>query len=107
MTEDEARDLVTRLTGGHDPIALYPFEFGWVAKKTLPARAPGEPPSGRGLGMGSFVIDHNGVVTTHPSVPISVVMQTYATARREGRITGGRIWPVPDGTSPDPANPPT
>jgi hypothetical protein len=95
MTEDEALALITRLVGSQDPMVLYPFEFGWVAQPRLPARTPGEPPSGAGLGLGSYVIDKDGVVTVHPSVPIPMVKEMYADGRRQGRIVGRRIWPDP------------
>jgi hypothetical protein len=95
MTEDEARALITRVVGTYHPMTLYPFEFGWVAKARVPAQPPGMPPDGPGLGMASYVIDREGVVTVQSSLPIPVVKEMYAEARREGRITGQQIWPEP------------
>jgi hypothetical protein len=35
MTEEEALTLATRILATSDPIRLYPFEFGWLAKRHL------------------------------------------------------------------------
>jgi hypothetical protein len=91
MTEDEARLLITRLLGTPNPIRLYPFEFGWLAKEKLSAEQRAR---GLGLGHGSFIIDQTGVVTAHPSLPIPLIIEQYVEARREGRFKGRKVWPT-------------
>jgi hypothetical protein len=100
LTEDEARALITRLAGTRYPMMLYPFEFGWVALPELPPQEPGTPPDGPGLGLASYVIDRDGVVTVQSSLPIPVVTEMYVEARRAGRIVGYQIWPEPTEREP-------
>jgi hypothetical protein len=95
MTKEQARQLMTRLLGTSNPVAVFPFEFGWAAQETL---SPQDRAQGRQLGQGVFIIDETGVVTAHPSLPPPLVMKRYATARREGRITGRQVWPKTDPT---------
>lgn len=109
MTEDEARELITRLLGTSNPILLHPFEFGWAAQERLPDR---ERAMGMSLGQGVFIIDHEGVITAHRSLPPILIVEEYIEARREGRITGLQVWPKPasnqepSSPNPGPATPP-
>ena len=95
MSREEARQLMTRLLGTDNPVAVFPFEFGWAAQETL---SPQQRTQGRQLGQGVFIIDQTGVVTAHPSLPPPLIMNRYAAARREGRITGRQVWPATDPT---------
>jgi hypothetical protein len=90
MTEVKARQLIARLLGTNNPVAVFPFEFGWAAQETLSPQLRGQ---GRHLGQGVFIIDETGVVTAHPSLPPPLVMKRYAAARREGRVIGRQVWP--------------
>lgn len=92
MEQDQARALITRLLGTSNPIDLHPFEFGWVAKERLSDR---ERATGMGVGLGTFIIDRDEIVTAHRSLPPPLIMKAYAEARRQGRITGQQIWPEP------------
>jgi hypothetical protein len=93
MTEEQARELITRLLGASRPIDLFPFEFGWIAQRKLSAE---ERSQGRHVGQGSYIIDQNGVITVQSSLPIPLVVKKYTEARREGRITGRQVWPEPN-----------
>ncbi|RIV34365.1 hypothetical protein D2L64_23565 [Micromonospora radicis] len=95
MSSEEARQLMARLLGTDNPVTVFQFEFGWAAQETL---SPRQRAQGRQLGQGVFIIDQTGVVTAHPSLPPPLIIKRYAAARREGRITGRQIWPVPDPT---------
>ena len=92
LTEEQARELIQRLIGGGTEVTLYPFEFGWLAKRALTEEQRSK---GMHVGHGSYIVDLTGVVTAHPSLPIRMVMAEYSEARREGRLTGGQIWPEP------------
>ncbi|MFB9239378.1 hypothetical protein ACFFWC_28245 [Plantactinospora siamensis] len=96
MTEDEARALITRLLGTPNPISLYRFEFGWLAKEKL---TPEQQAQGLGLGHGSFIIDQTGVVTAQSSLSVRMIIRQYTEARREGRITGRQVWPREEPTA--------
>lgn len=89
LTQDEARTLASRLFGGQE-LTLYPFEAGWLARPVLTDE---QTAAGQGLGLGSFIVDRTGVVTAHSSLPITMIMEEYAAARRQGRITGRQVWP--------------
>jgi hypothetical protein len=97
LTEDEARALITRLMGTGSEVRLYRFEYGWLARAVLTEE---ELSKGMHLGQGSYIIDRNGVVTAHPSLPIPVVTAEYSEARREGRLTGRQVWPTPATPAP-------
>jgi len=97
VTRDEAQELIQRLVGTRNQMALHQFEFGWVAREIL---SPEERARGMGLGLGNYVIDHDGVVTAHRSLPPPLIMEDYAAARREGRILGRQVWPSPEPTAP-------
>jgi len=89
LTEEQARELITRLVGSRHMV-LHRFEFGWLAQGVLSEE---ERRRGMHLGQGSYIIDRTGVVTVHSSLPIRLVMREYGQARREGRITGRQVWP--------------
>ena len=89
LSEDEARALMSRLLGGQE-LTLYPFEAGWLARPVL---SDEQTKAGQGLGLSSYVVDRTGVVTVHPSVPITMIVAEYAAARRTGRVTGRQVWP--------------
>ena len=91
MTRDDAQELIQRLVGTPNRMALHEFEFGWVAREIL---SETERTQGLGLGQGNWVIDHDGTVTAHRSMPPSIIMQEYAAARRAGRTTGRQVWPL-------------
>lgn len=95
ITEDEARELITRLVGAGARMTLLPFEFGWVATEILSAEERGQ---GMHIGQGSYIIDRTGVITVQRSLPVRLVAAEYSEARREGRITGRQIWPEPTTT---------
>jgi hypothetical protein len=90
-TEEAARELITRLLGTGAEVTLYPFEFGWVAMEDLSEE---ERAKGMHVGQGSYIIDRTGVITAHPSLPITIVLEEYREARREGRLTGRQVWPA-------------
>lgn len=71
---------------------VYPFESGWICMEDLPP----EENLGRGLGMASLIIDkQTGVVTVQSSLPIDLVAQEYATAKRTGKpLPGRQIYPL-------------
>lgn len=92
MTEEQARELITRLLGTSRPISLHPFEFGWIAQQKLSAEDRAQ---GTHVGQGSYIIDQTGVITVQSSLPIPLVIETYTEARREGQITGRQVWPDP------------
>jgi hypothetical protein len=92
LTEEQARELIQRLIGRDTEVTLYPFEAGWLVTKALTEEQLSK---GMHVGQGSYIVDKTGVVTVHPSLPIPMVMAEYSEARREGRLTGGQIWPEP------------
>lgn len=92
ITEDQARELITRLVGTGAQIAIHPFEFGWVAMEILSEE---ERAKGMHIGQGSYIIDRTGVVTIQRSLPVRLVIAEYTEARREGRLTGQQVWPRP------------
>ena len=95
MTEEEALALAARVLATSDPIRMYPFEFGWLAKRQLSAQARAQ---GRTLGQGSLIIDRDGTVTVQSSLSTRMLIDQYVEARREGRIVGRKVWPRPDET---------
>ncbi|WP_092383327.1 hypothetical protein [Micromonospora phaseoli] len=95
MSMEDARQLMTRLLGTDNPVAIFPFEFGWAAQETL---SPAQRTQGRQLGQGVFIIDQTGLVTAHPSLPPPLIMKRYAAARLKGQITGRQVWPAPNPT---------
>jgi hypothetical protein len=92
ISEDEARDLITRLIGTGAEVKLYRFEFGWLAKEILTEE---ERAKGMHVGQGSYIIDRTGVVTAQSSLSVRILMAQYSEARREGRLTGRQVWPKP------------
>lgn len=70
---------------------VYPFESGWICKEDIPP----EENLGRGLGMASLIIDkQTGVVTVQSSLPMDLVAQEYAEAKRTGKpLPGRQIYP--------------
>jgi hypothetical protein len=97
MTEDEALALARRFLGTSREVTLIPFEYGWLAEQT-PSAA--DRTDWTHIGQACLIIDSTGVVTQHPSLPVSMLIKEYAEARRAGQITGQRLWPNPDGTGP-------
>ena len=51
------------------------------------------------VGLGSYIIDRDGTVTVHGSLPVPVTVSRYVAERRLGRISGRQVWPV---TEPQP-----
>ncbi len=96
MTEEEALALINRLRGSGSQVRLIPFESGWLARAILSEEQRAK---GMHIGQASYIIDRSGVVTIHSSLPPRLIMQRYAEARREGRITGRQVWPEPDPTA--------
>jgi hypothetical protein len=92
LTQEQARELIQRLIGRSTEVTLYPFEFGWLAKKALTEEQLSK---GMHVGHGSYIVDRTGVVTVHSSLPIPMVMEDYSEARRQGRLSGRQIWPEP------------
>jgi hypothetical protein len=92
ITEDEARELITRLLGTGAEVKLHRFEFGWLVREVLTEE---ERARGMHIGQGSYIIDQTGVVTAHSSLPIPIVVAEYSEAKREGRRTGYQVWPKP------------
>lgn len=90
ITEDQARELITRLVGSDARMTLHPFEFGWVAMEILSEE---ERAQGMHIGQGSYIIDRTGVVTAQRSLPARLVVAEYSEARRQGRLTGRQVWP--------------
>jgi len=90
VTRDEAQELIQRLVGTRNQMALHQFEFGWVAREIL---SPEERARGMHVGLGCYIIDQTGTVTVHGSLPIPLIMEQYAAARGEGRIVGRQVWP--------------
>jgi hypothetical protein len=71
---------------------VYQFQSGWVCREDIPP----EESLGRGLGMASLIIDkETGIVTVHPSsLPIDLVAEQYAEAKRRGEpLPGTQIYP--------------
>ncbi|MFB9239377.1 hypothetical protein ACFFWC_28235 [Plantactinospora siamensis] len=95
MTEDEARELIVRLLGTQNPVALHPFEFGWAAQEVL---SPEQRAQGMHVGQGVFIIDQNGVVTAHRSLPPKLIIEEYKAAREAGRTSGRQVWPTDEPT---------
>ena len=93
MTRDEAQELIQRLVGTPNRMALHEFEFGWLAQEIL---SPQERGTGMRVGLGSYIIDRDGTVTVHGSLPVPVTIGRYAAERRQGRISGRQVWPEPD-----------
>ncbi len=73
------------------PFNVYPFESGWICMEDLPPQES----LGRGLGMASLIIDkQTGVVTVQSSLPMDLVAQEYAQAKRTGKpLPGRQIYP--------------
>jgi hypothetical protein len=92
ITEDQARELITRLLGTGREVILHRFEHGWLATAVLTEEERGK---GMHVGQGSFIIDRTGVVTVQSSLSVRILMAEYSEARREGRLTGRQIWPEP------------
>jgi hypothetical protein len=99
MTQDEARQLITQLLGTGNPITLHPFEYGWIARRVLSDEQKAQ---GTHIGQATYIIEQTGIVTIHPSLPPTTIMNRYIQARREGRTTGRQVWPEPTTTIPDP-----
>lgn len=93
LTEDEALALITRLVGTGARMELYPFEFGWLARRVLSGE---ETARGMRIGQGSYIIDRTGVVTVQSSLPVPLIIGEYVEARRQGRIIGRQVWPEPN-----------
>ena len=93
MTEEQALALAARVLATSDPIRMYPFEFGWLAKRQLSAEARTQ---GRALGQAALIIDQDGTVTVQSSLSPRMLIDQYVEARREGRIVGRKVWPKPD-----------
>ncbi|ASW58069.1 hypothetical protein CIK06_27620 [Plantactinospora sp. KBS50] len=91
MTEDEARELMSRLLGTQNQIALHPFEFGWAAQEIL---SPEQRAQGMHVGQGVFIIDQDGVVTAHRSLPPRLIIEEYKAARQTGQTSGRQVWPT-------------
>jgi hypothetical protein len=91
VTRDEAQELIQRLVGTSNPMALHEFEFGWLAQEDLSQR---ERSTGMQVGLGSYIIDRDGTVTVHGSLPVPVTLSRYVAERRQGRIPGRQVWPV-------------
>ena len=92
MTEEESRELMARLFGTSREMELSPFEYGWTARAIL---TPEEQTQGRSIGLGMYIIDQDGTVTAHSSRPPMLIVKEYIEARRQGRKTGGEVWPNP------------
>jgi hypothetical protein len=70
---------------------VYQFESGWICMENIPP----EETLGRGLGMASLILDkETGVVTVQSSLPMDLVAQEYAEAKRTGQpLPGRQIYP--------------
>lgn len=91
MTRDEAQELIQRLVGTPNQMTLHEFEFGWLAQEILTAQQRDQ---GMHVGLGSYIIDRDGTVTVHGSLPVPVTISQYSAARRQGRMSGRQVWPV-------------
>lgn len=94
MPELETREQALAYLGQIQPgvtFTVYPFERGWICMEDLPP----EQVLGRGLGMASLIIDkETAVVTVQSSLPMDLVAQEYAEAKRLGQpLPGRQIYP--------------
>ncbi len=94
MVQLETKEQVLAYLAEIQPSVLfnvYPFESGWICMEDLPP----EENLGRGLGMASLIVDkQSGIVTVQSSLPMDLVAQEYAEAKRSGRpLPGRQIYP--------------
>jgi hypothetical protein len=70
---------------------VYPFESGWICMEDISS----EERLGLGLGMASLILDkQTGVATVQSGLPMDLVAQQYAEAKRMGQQPQGRqIYP--------------
>lgn len=92
ITEDEARERITRLLGSGAQVELRRFEFGWTVQEILTEQ---ERARGTHVGQELYIVDLSGVVTVHPSLPVQMVVSEYNAARRNWWLTGRQVWPEP------------
>jgi hypothetical protein len=93
ITEEEARERITRLLGNGARVELHRFEFGWTVQEILSEE---ERERGMHVGQQLYIVDLSGVVTAHPSLPVSMVVSEYNAARQEWWLTGRQVWPEPE-----------
>lgn len=89
-TEEQALALLARMHPD-TTYRAYPFESGWICLEEIP---PQEMLT-RGLGLASLIVDKDtGIVTVQSSLPMDVVAQQYAEAKRTGAPTPGmQVYP--------------
>jgi hypothetical protein len=89
-TQDQALEYLAQIQPSVT-FNVYPFESGWICMEDIPP----EENLGRGLGMASLIIDkQTGVVTVQSSLPMDLVAQEYAEAKRTGKpLPGRQIYP--------------
>ena len=79
-TQDQALEYLAQIQPSVT-FNVYPFESGWICREDIPP----EENLRRGLGMASLIIDkQTGVVTVQSSLPMDLVAQEYAEAKRTG-----------------------
>jgi len=89
-TREQALEYLTQVQPGVT-FDLYQFQSGWIGMEAIPP----EETLGRGLGMASLILDkETGVVTVQSSLPMDLVAQEYAEAKRTGQpLPGRQIYP--------------
>lgn len=89
-TRQQALEYLARLRPGVT-FNVYPFESGWICVEDIPS----EERLGRGLGMTSLILDkQTGGATVQWSLPIDLVAEEYAQAKRTGQQPPGlQIYP--------------
>lgn len=94
MVELNTREQVLAYLAQMSPSStfeVFPFEMGWMG---LPVLTPEEIAAGKGLGLAKLIIDsETGIVTVHSSLPMGMVANRYAEAKRAGRMIGNQIYP--------------
>lgn len=89
-TQEQALEYLAQVQPGVT-FNLYQFQSGWIGMEAIPP----EETLGRGLGMASLILDkETGVVTVQSSLPMDLVAQEYAEAKRTGQpLPGRQIYP--------------
>lgn len=91
-TADDVHRQLARAFGPEAEFDLYPCEFGWVARRVLPAT---EPEVELNVGQGNFVVNRRtGVVTAHGSLHPMMVGEMYDDDIRAGEpVQGYQVYP--------------
>ena len=91
-TPEEAQQYLERVLTTDRRFRIVECRYGWVCRPVL---TPEEVSQGRGMGLGSYVVNSGtGVVTAHRSLPPVLIGKEYDEAIRDGReVPGYQVYP--------------